>query len=122
MRGECCSAVQTTVAASQNKCPIEERKFRLMSYQYQVIVIGSGSAGKEACLAAAKSGLRTLLVEERNLGGTSVHGGSYAVRALRACATYFKRTEKSQKVGTSLDLIETSWTDWMRAPRRSSSQ
>ena len=93
-----------------------------MSYQYQVVVIGSGSAGKEACLSAAKAGLRTLLVEERNLGGTSVHGGSYAVRALRACASYFRRTEKSQKVGTSLDLIETSWTNWMTAQRRSSSQ
>jgi dihydrolipoamide dehydrogenase len=93
-----------------------------MSYQYQVVVIGSGSAGKEACLAAARAGLRTLLVEERDLGGTSFHGGSYAVRALRACASYFKRTEKAPKVGTSLDLIETSWTDWMTAQRRSSSR
>ena len=93
-----------------------------MSYQYQVVVIGSGSAGKEACLAAAKAGLRTLLVEERDLGGTSFHRGSYAVRALRACASYFKRTEKAAKVGTSLDLIETSWTDWMTAQRRSSSR
>src|SRR6201984_1168696 len=93
-----------------------------MSYDYQVVVIGSGSAGREACLSAAKAGLRTLLVEERDLGGTSFHGGSYAVRALRACASYFKRTEKAPKVGTSLDLIETSWTDWMTAQRRSSSQ
>jgi pyruvate/2-oxoglutarate dehydrogenase complex dihydrolipoamide dehydrogenase (E3) component len=93
-----------------------------MSYQYQVVVVGSGSAGKEACLAAARAGLRTLLVEERDLGGTSFHGGSYAVRALRACASYFKRTEKAPKVGTSLELVETSWTDWLTAQRRSSSQ
>jgi dihydrolipoamide dehydrogenase len=93
-----------------------------MSYQYQVVVIGSGSAGKEACLTAAKAGLRTLLVEEENLGGTSFHRGSYAVRALRACASYFKRTEKAPKVGTSVDLIETSWTNWLTAQRRSSSQ
>jgi dihydrolipoamide dehydrogenase len=93
-----------------------------MSYQYQVVVIGSGSAGIEACLSAARAGLRTLLVEKRDLGGTSLHRGSYAVRALRACASYFRGTEKSQKVGTSLDLIETSWTDWMTAQRRSSSQ
>jgi len=93
-----------------------------MSHQYQVVVIGSGSAGIEACLSAAKAGLRTLLVEKRDLGGTSVHRGAYAVRALRACASYFRGTEKSQKVGTSLDLIETSWTDWMTAQRRSSSQ
>src|SRR6266403_259784 len=93
-----------------------------MSYQYQVVVIGSGSAGKEACLTAAKAGLRTLLVEERDLGGTSFYRGSYAVRALRACASYFKRTERAPKVGTSLDLIETGWTSWLAAQRHNSSQ
>ena len=93
-----------------------------MSYQYQVIVIGSGSAGQEACLKAAKAGLRTLLVEERVLGSNSFHGGSYAVRALRACANYFKATDNASKVGTNLDLVETSWASWLRAQRRSSGQ
>ena len=64
--------------------------------------------------------LRTLLIEERTLGSTTFHGGSYAVRALRACASYFKRTEKAAKVGTSLDLIETGWTSWLTAQRRNS--
>lgn len=91
-----------------------------MSYHYQVVVIGSGSAGQEACLKAAKGGLRTLLVEERALGSNSFHGGSYAVRALRACANYLKATESAPKVGTKLDLIETSWSSWLSAQRRSS--
>src|ERR1700736_2467904 len=93
-----------------------------MSYQYQVVVIGSGSAGQEACLKAAKAGLRTLLVEERTLGNTSFHAGGYAVRALRACASYFKQTKNAAKVGTSLDLIETSWTSWLTAQRNNSSR
>ena len=91
-----------------------------MSYQYQVVVIGSGSAGKEACLKAAKAGLRTLLIEEKTLGGTAYYAGSYAVRALRACANYLNRTEKASKVGTNLDLIETSWTNWLTSQRLSS--
>jgi dihydrolipoamide dehydrogenase len=91
-----------------------------LSYQYQVVVIGSGSAGKEACLKAAKAGLRALLVEEKSLGGTSFFAGSYAVRALRACATYLNRTEKATKVGTNLDLVETSWTNWLTSQRLSS--
>jgi pyruvate/2-oxoglutarate dehydrogenase complex dihydrolipoamide dehydrogenase (E3) component len=90
-----------------------------MSYQYQVAVIGSGSAGQEACLKASKAGLSTLLVEERTLGSNSFHGGSYAVRGLRACANYFKGTEKATKFGTRLDLVETSWTSWLNAQRRS---
>jgi len=80
-----------------------------MSYEYQVVVIGSGSAGREACLSAAKAGLRTLLVEERDLGGTSLQRGNYAVRELRACASYLRQTETASKVGISLDLIETTW-------------
>jgi pyruvate/2-oxoglutarate dehydrogenase complex dihydrolipoamide dehydrogenase (E3) component len=92
----------------------------MIGNQYQVIVIGSGSAGQEACLKAARAGLRTLLVEERTLGSNSFHGGSHAVRALRACANYFKRTEKAKKFGTSLDLIETNWTNWLNAQRRNS--
>ncbi len=92
-----------------------------MSYQYQVVVIGSGSAGKEACLAAAKAGLQTLLVEEKDLGGTSVHRGSNAMRALRASATFFKHIQKGRKVGTSLDFSETIWTDWQTDQLRSSS-
>jgi pyruvate/2-oxoglutarate dehydrogenase complex dihydrolipoamide dehydrogenase (E3) component len=93
-----------------------------MSYEYQVVVIGSGSAGREACLSAAKAGLRTLLVEERDLGGTSLHAGSYAVRALRACASYLQQTGTASKVGISLDLIETTWADWLSTQRRSSNQ
>ena len=93
-----------------------------MNYQYQVVVIGSGSAGQEACLKAAKAGLRTLLVEERTLGSTTFHTGAYAIRALRACASYFKRMEKAPKVGASPDLIETGWTSWLAAQRHNSSQ
>jgi pyruvate/2-oxoglutarate dehydrogenase complex dihydrolipoamide dehydrogenase (E3) component len=93
-----------------------------MSFEYQVVIIGSGSAGREACLSAAKAGLRTLLVEERDLGGTSLHAGNYAVRALRACASYLQQTGTASKVGISLDLIETTWAEWLTAQRRSSNQ
>src|SRR6266481_3091804 len=93
----------------------------LMAYQYEVVVIGSGSAGNEACLGAAKAGLSTLLVEEGSLGGTGMHRGSYAVRALRACATYFSRIENAAKAGASVGTVESDWTRWMTAQRRSSS-
>ena len=97
------------------------------SFFYELSISSRGyrvwlRAGQEACLKAAKAGLRTLLVEERTLGNTSFHAGGYAVRALRACASYFKQTKNAAKVGTSLDLIETSWTSWLTAQRKNSSQ
>jgi pyruvate/2-oxoglutarate dehydrogenase complex dihydrolipoamide dehydrogenase (E3) component len=93
-----------------------------MSNQYEVVVIGSGSAGQKACLIALEAGLRTLLIEKRDyLGGTSYHNGSHAVRALQACANFLKYVEKGSKFGAATDLIETNWTQWLSAQRRTSS-
>jgi len=53
---------------------------------YQVAVIGSGSAGREAAILAARNGLRVVLIEKDGLGGACFHRGYYAIRAFRACA------------------------------------
>jgi dihydrolipoamide dehydrogenase len=89
-----------------------------MSYQYQVIVIGSGSAGKDAALLAARAGRRTLLIESDRLGGTGIHRGCHAVRALRACATHYDRVIESDRLGIYLDLVSTNWSNWLEVQRR----
>src|ERR1700746_3979189 len=58
----------------------------LTTTSYQLAVIGSGAAGREAAILAARNGLRVALIEQNGLGGTSFHRGYYAVRAFRACA------------------------------------
>src|ERR1700747_3500874 len=89
-----------------------------MSYQYQVIVIGSGSAGKDAALLAARAGRRTLLIESDRLGGTRIHRGYHAVRALRACATHYDRVTESDRLGIYLDLAATNWSNWLEVQHR----
>ena len=92
-----------------------------MSTQYQIIVVGSGSAGKDAALLAARSGFSTLLVEAADMGGTCLHRGVHAVRALRACATHRDDLrERSSRMGTSVDLVESGWSDWLNVQRRTS--
>src|SRR6201997_4443138 len=93
-----------------------------MSYQYNVIVIGSGSAGKDAALQAGREGLRTLLVEAGALGGTGIHRGCHAVRALRACATHYERVIESDQLGIHLDLVTTNWSNWLEVQHRTTNR
>jgi hypothetical protein len=73
----------------------ERREY--MNHHYQLIVIGSGSGGKDAAILGARTGLRVLLVEKDDLGGTCFHRGCYSIRTLRACATHYQEVEKSSR-------------------------
>jgi pyruvate/2-oxoglutarate dehydrogenase complex dihydrolipoamide dehydrogenase (E3) component len=92
------------------------------NYQYQVIVIGSGSAGRDAALLAGRAGLSTLLVEGGSLGGSTFHRGCYAVRALRACATQFNHLTKGDRLGVFTDLVSANLAHWLEVQRLTSSR
>src|SRR5262249_59113809 len=51
---------------------------------YHAIVIGSGQGGTPLCHALAKSGLRTLLIERKHLGGTCVNEGCTPTKTMIA--------------------------------------
>ena len=52
--------------------------------QFNVVVIGSGPAGRRAAVQAAKLGKSVLVVENRlRLGGVSVHTGTIPSKTLR---------------------------------------
>ncbi|MFD1745120.1 Si-specific NAD(P)(+) transhydrogenase [Rhizobium helianthi] len=56
-------------------------------YQYDLIVIGSGPAGRRAAIQAAKLEKRVLVVEQgRRVGGVSVHTGTIPSKTLRETA------------------------------------
>ena len=55
-----------------------------MTYDYDLIIIGSGPAGRRAAIQAAKVGRRVLVVERgRRVGGVSVHTGTIPSKTLR---------------------------------------
>lgn len=62
-------------------------KERSMNLHYDIIVIGSGPAGKRAAIQAAKLGKRVLVVEKgHKVGGVSVHTGTIPSKTLRETA------------------------------------
>jgi dihydrolipoyl dehydrogenase len=88
---------------------------------YEIAVIGSGSAGKEAALLAAKEGFRVVVIEKETLGGTCYHRGYFAIRILRACADAFHSRLSASRYGIDLDQTKFKATGWAEIRRRISS-
>lgn len=58
-----------------------------MTHDYELIVIGSGPAGRRAAIQAAKLGKSVLVIEGRaRVGGVSVHTGTIPSKTLRETA------------------------------------
>jgi dihydrolipoamide dehydrogenase len=83
--------------------------------RYQVVVIGSGSAGRAASLLAASQGLQTALIEKDRIGGTAFHKGCYAVSGLLGCAREFLESRKSERFGNEVDVLQATLQNWRTA-------
>src|SRR3984893_17789304 len=93
-----------------------------MNQKYQLVVLGSGSGGSDAAFLAAKKGYKVAVIENGALGGTRLHHGSYAVRALHASARLHGEFFKGKKFGIDADLFTDSLMQWMKAQRAASNR
>ncbi len=65
---------------------------KVSSFNYDVLVIGSGPAGESAALNAAKHGMRTAVVERHSMvGGACTHQGTIPSKALRHAVAQLMR-------------------------------
>lgn len=65
-----------------------------MSFDYDVIVIGSGPGGEGAALKAAKEGKKVAIIERDKIGGNCTHWGTIPSKALRHTVQQFAFHEK----------------------------
>jgi dihydrolipoamide dehydrogenase len=93
-----------------------------MNEKYQLAVIGTGSGGSEVALLAAKKGFNVVVIESGALGGTRLHHGSFAVRALHAAARLHGEFFKGKKSGVDADLFTDSMEQWKKAQRAASNR
>ncbi|MGD0403139.1 MAG: mercuric reductase [Candidatus Acidiferrales bacterium] len=56
------------------------------SDQFQAIVIGSGQGGNPLCMALARAGIRTAMIERKHVGGTCVNEGCTPTKTMVASA------------------------------------
>jgi hypothetical protein len=96
-----------TAPASQTAAFYEEPARRLPIRRFDVVVVGGGTAGVVAAIAAARSGAKTALVEAKGYpGGTVVEGGT-ALHSFYNLWKAFPGVKKRQVVrGIPLEMVE----------------
>ena len=77
-----------------------------MSYDYELLVIGSGPAGQKAAIQAAKLGRRVAIVERNQLGGNSVNWGTIPSKTLREAIVYLTGLSQRAAYGESYRVKE----------------
>lgn len=76
---------------------------------YDLAVIGAGPGGLEAALRARELGLKTILIEKKDPGGTCLNQGCIPTKSLLASARFFSRIHKSQDYGVTVTNPDFDW-------------
>lgn len=72
---------------------------------YDLIVIGAGPAGYTAALEAAGKGMRTAIVERRELGGTCLNRGCIPTKTILHSAELFAHMRSCASLGISAENV-----------------
>ncbi|MBR6376881.1 MAG: dihydrolipoyl dehydrogenase [Oscillospiraceae bacterium] len=72
---------------------------------YDLIVIGAGPGGYEAALHAAKLGLKTALVERRDVGGTCLNRGCIPTKTLLHSAELYHEAKEAETFGINTENV-----------------
>ena len=70
-----------------------------MSDRYDLIVIGAGPGGTDAAQAAASRGMRTAVVEKREIGGTCLNRGCVPTKTALHAAEIFRQAAEAERFG-----------------------
>ena len=71
-------------------------------YEYDVVVVGSGTAGICAAKTAARFGAKVLMVNGDKLGGSSAWTGDRASKALCKCARTAVQMNDCERYGVTM--------------------
>lgn len=73
------------------------------SYQYDLVIIGSGPGGYVAAIYAAQQGLKTAVIEKRELGGTCLNRGCIPTKALLHTGEVLDGIADAKKFGITVE-------------------
>ena len=74
-------------------------------FDFDLIVIGAGPGGYEAAVHAARLGLKTAVVERREVGGTCLNRGCIPTKALLHASTVYEEAKNGPALGVTADNL-----------------
>ena len=70
-----------------------------MEGQFDLIVIGAGPGGYVAAIKAAKLGLKTAVIENREVGGTCLNRGCIPAKAMIHASSIYREMQNTEEIG-----------------------
>ena len=67
--------------------------------QYDVIIIGGGPGGYVSAIRASQLGMKTALIEKRDLGGTCLNRGCIPTKTLMHTANLYREAGEAEALG-----------------------
>ena len=92
---------------NQNKTLNSQKQKKLITMNYDIIVIGSGPGGYVTAIRASQLGFKTAIIEKENLGGICLNWGCIPTKALLKSAQVFKYINHAEDFG--LNRVEASF-------------
>jgi len=86
-----------------------------MSYDFDLLVIGAGSAGLAAAKQAAKLGAKVAIVERQYLGGTCVNWGCISKKLMVYASDFADLLKDAEGYGWAIDEVTFNWQKFVAA-------
>ena len=74
-----------------------------MADSFDLVVIGAGPGGYIAAIESAKKGMKTALVEKRELGGTCLNRGCIPTKTIMHSTDLFAEIKACEQLGIHVD-------------------
>ncbi len=88
-----------------------------MAKEYDVVVIGTGPGGYVAAIRASQLGLKTAVIEKRDLGGVCLNIGCIPTKALLKSAEYFEKINHAKDFGLEVGEAKVNFPNVIKRSR-----
>ncbi len=88
-----------------------------MAKEYDVVVIGTGPGGYVAAIRASQLGLKTAVIEKRDLGGVCLNIGCIPTKALLKSAEYFEKISHAKDFGLEVSEAKVNFPNVIKRSR-----